>query len=128
MKFQRFSRPQIVFTTNLVAFGIFELFLIAKFIKVFPKDLSQGIAFWTHTDLLIDYSSGFVRRGLSGELIDLVSNYIQPQIAVTILAWILFLSVVFGYVRLLSRSIKNAAHFFICCASFFTGFIAVLPV
>ncbi|MGE5374175.1 MAG: hypothetical protein ACM3XO_03890 [Bacteroidota bacterium] len=104
MNFQKSSRPQTVVITNIMVFGAFGLFLLAKFIKGFPKDLSQGIAYWAYTDWLIDYSTGFVRRGLSGKLIDLIANYIHPQIVVVFLAWIIFLSVVLGYARLLLDS------------------------
>lgn len=119
MNFQRFSRYQ----TNIMVFCVFGLFLMTKFIKVFQKDIAQGIAYWAYTDWLIDYSSGFVRRGLSGEFIDLVSNYIHPQILVAILAWIIFLSVVFGYVRLLSRSIKTLPTFLFAALLFLPGLL-----
>lgn len=123
MNFQRFSRSQTVFKTNIMVFGVFGLFLITKFIQVFQKDVSEGLSLWTYTDWLIDYSSGFVRRGLSGELIHIVSDYIHPQLFVAILAWVIFLSVVFGYAHLLSRSIKTLPAFLFAALLF----LPVLP-
>lgn len=108
---QRFSRPQTVFTTNLMVLGVFALFLITKIIQVFPTDFSQGIAYWAYTDWLVDYSAGFVRRGLSGELIDLLATYLHPQTVVAMLAWVIFLAVVLVYGRLLLRSIKRLPTF-----------------
>jgi hypothetical protein len=103
--------------------SVFGLFLVTKIIQAFPKDVSEGLAFWTYTDWLIDYSSGFVRRGLSGELIDLASGYVHPRTAVAILAWILFLAVVLGYVRLLSRSIKTLPTFLFAALLFLPGLL-----
>lgn len=111
MNIQGLSKPQTLFKTNLMVLAVFAFFLLTKFIRVFPLDVSQGLAYWTYTDWLVDYSAGFVRRGLSGELIDFLSTYVHPQTVVAILAWIIFVGVVLGYVRLLSRSIKTLPAF-----------------
>jgi hypothetical protein len=49
MNFQRFSRPQTVLKTNIMVLGVFGLYLIAKFIQVFQKDFSQGLALWSNS-------------------------------------------------------------------------------
>ena len=48
--------------------GAFVLFTLVKLVYWLPRDLhGRGINEWIYTDWLIDYSAGFVRRGLSGE-------------------------------------------------------------
>ena len=43
----------------------FILFLSTKILTYFPKDwLAGNLYSWVYTDWLIDYSAGFVRRGL----------------------------------------------------------------
>ncbi len=74
----------------------------------FPKDaFGTGLNYWAYTDWLIDYSQGFIRRGLSGEIWRLVPDAITPPQFIAIFSWTLILAAAFGYVRLLARSWKS---------------------
>lgn len=92
---------------NTLIIGIFIFFFFIKLFSWLPNDIScNGINEWVYTDWLIDYSSGFVRRGLSGELINLLSIIASPKVIIGILTWTIFIGVVFGYIRLLIKSIN----------------------
>ena len=83
----------------------FSFFFLKKFLYWFPKDVwGHGIHDWVYTDWLIDYSTGFVRRGLSGQIIDLLSGFTHPRIIIGLVAWLLFGGIVLGYMRLIFRS------------------------
>ena len=74
----------------------------------FPKDAyGNGLNYWAFTDWLIDYSQGFIRRGLSGELWNLFSSKVPAVAFVAVLSWGLMLIAAFGYARLLARSWKT---------------------
>jgi hypothetical protein len=62
--------------------------------------------YWAYTDWLIDYSQGFIRRGLSGELWRLVPPSVPPLALTAVLSWVLILAAAFGYLRLLARTWK----------------------
>jgi len=73
-----------------------------------PKDaFGTSLNYWAYTDWLIDYSQGFIRRGLSGEIWRLVPAAVPPVEFVAVFSWILILAIAFGYVRLLARSWKT---------------------
>lgn len=107
----KFTENKQLIRANAIILGVFSFFFLTKLLHWFPKDISQGINIWAYTDWLIDYSSGFVRRGLSGELVDWLSNFAHPRFIIGVLTWSIFGSVVFGYMRLLSRSIKTLSPF-----------------
>jgi hypothetical protein len=72
-----------------------------------PKDaFGTSLNYWAFTDWLVDYSQGFIRRGLSGEIWRLVPAAVPPLEFVAVFSWILILIVAFGYTRLLARSWK----------------------
>ena len=50
---------------------VFILFLFYSLIGVFHSAISFN---WSFQDWLINYSGGFVRRGLSGEFISFISD------------------------------------------------------
>ncbi len=83
-----------------------------------PKDIINGINDWAYTDWLIDYSMGFTRRGLSGELIGITSTLVHPRVFIGILTWVIFCAVVFGYVRLLKRSLEILSPFLLTAILF----------
>jgi len=66
-----------------------------------------SLNYWAYTDWLIDYSQGFIRRGLSGEIWRLVPATVSRLEFVALLSWLLVLAAAFGYVRLLARSWKT---------------------
>ncbi|HTX79582.1 MAG TPA: hypothetical protein VMC62_07940 [Longilinea sp.] len=100
------AQPRWVINSLLLL--IFSAAWIRDVIYWFPKDaFGTGLDYWAYTDWLIDYSQGFIRRGLSGELWHLLPSGIPPLEAVAVLSWILILAVACGYVRLLARSWKT---------------------
>ncbi len=85
----------------IISFWIFQI--IHFLIKVNRGYLSS-INTWVYTDWLIDYSAGFVRRGLSGELIKFFELFSESQIIISTLISTIFLFVVLGFVRLVLKS------------------------
>jgi len=97
---------------NILILGVFVFFFFTKLLYWLPRDIFRnGINIWVYTDWLIDYSSGFVRRGLFGELIDLISIIAHPKVIIGMLVWSIFGVVVFGYIRLLTRSLNTLSPF-----------------
>ncbi len=86
---------------------LFSALWIRDLFYWFPKDaFGTSLNYWAYTDWLIDYSQGFIRRGLSGEIFRLVPAAIPPIEFVAVLSWVLILAVVAGYIHLLARSRK----------------------
>ncbi|HEY3345642.1 MAG TPA: hypothetical protein VGJ97_11980, partial [Anaerolineaceae bacterium] len=100
------ARPgQIV---NLLLLFFFSAAWIRDFLYWIPKDaFGTGLDYWTYTGWLIDYSQGFIRRGLSGEIWRLVPAAIPPLEFVAVFSWVLILVVAFSYVRFLARFWKD---------------------
>jgi hypothetical protein len=96
------TRPRLILNSLLLF--IFSAVWIRDFLYWIPKDaFGTGLDYWTYTGWLIDYSQGFIRRGLSGEIWRLVPAAIPPLEFIAVFSWILILGVAFGYVRLLAR-------------------------
>lgn len=105
--------------TNTLILGVFLFFFFTKLLYWLPRDLfGNGINLWVYTDWLIDYSSGFTRRGLSGEIIELTSALAHPRVIIGILVWSIFGTIVFGYIRLLARSLKTLSPFLLMAMLF----------
>ncbi len=99
------SRPRLVL--NALLLFIFSAAWIRALLYWLPQDASgNGLDYWAYTDWLIDYSQGFIRRGLSGEILRLAPASVPPKAFIAVLSWILILAVAFGYLRLLARSWK----------------------
>lgn len=81
---------------------------IVESIDYFPRDAALAyLSIWVYTDWLIDYSAGFIRRGLSGELFDIL-RFVPATTLYAALIWSIFAGVVAGYCLLVWR---NAAIF-----------------
>jgi hypothetical protein len=99
------SRPRL--TINAILLAVFSGAVVREVLYWLPGDaFGTGLNYWAFTDWLIDYSQGFIRRGLSGEMWRLVPAAIPPIEFVAVLSWILILAVIIGYLRLLVRSWK----------------------
>ncbi|MGD0707196.1 MAG: hypothetical protein ABSA51_01945 [Anaerolineaceae bacterium] len=97
------AQPRLILNSLLLL--VFSAAWIRDVIYWFPKDaFGTGLDYWAYTDWLIDYSQGFIRRGLSGEIWRLVPAGISPLECVAVFSWVLILIVAFGYVRLVARS------------------------
>ncbi len=100
------SRPR--FTINTILLAVFSANLLREVLYWLPKDISEtSLNYWAFTDWLIDYSQGFIRRGLSGEIWRLVPGAIPPLSFVAVFSWILILAVAVGYIRMLARARKT---------------------
>jgi hypothetical protein len=100
------ARPRLILNSLLLF--LFSAAWIRDCLYWFPKDaFGTGLDYWAYTDWLIDYSQGFIRRGLSGEIWRLVPASLPPLEIVAVLSWILILAAAFGYLRLLVRSWKT---------------------
>ncbi len=105
--------------TNTLILGVFIFFFITKLFYWLPRDVfGNSINSWVYTDWLIDYSSGFIRRGLSGELINLISTIAPPRAIIGFLTWLIFGAVVFGYVRLCTRALSVLSPFLLVAMLF----------
>src|SRR5512145_75968 len=99
------TQPRLIL--NLLWLIVFSAAWIREFLYWFPRDaFGTSLNYWAYTDWLIDYSQGFIRRGLSGEIWRLVPDVGSPLEFVAGFSWILILVVAFGYVRMLARSWK----------------------
>jgi len=100
------AQPRLVINSLLLI--VFSATWIRDFLYWLPQDaFGTSLNYWAYTDWLIDYSQGFIRRGLSGEIWRLVPAAIPPLEFVAVFSWILILVVASGYVRLLLRSWKT---------------------
>jgi hypothetical protein len=100
------SRPRMIL--NPILFIAFSAAVVRNVLYWLPKDaFGNGLNYWAFTDWLIDYSQGFIRRGLSGEMWRLVPAAVPPKEFVAVFSWILILAAAAGYIRLLARSWKT---------------------
>lgn len=100
-------------------FGVFFCIFIWKLFHWLPRDMfGDGLSIWVYTDWLIDYSAGFIRRGLSGELFDLLRTLAEPRVVIALLAWSIFCAVFLGYVRLIARSFRQLSPFALTASLF----------
>jgi hypothetical protein len=104
--------------TKHLILGVFLFFYLYQLVDHLPSDILHGINMWVYTDWLIDYSSGFVRRGLAGELIDFLSAFLNPRVSVSVIVWMIFSLIVFGYLRLIAKSIRQLNSFLIIAILF----------
>jgi hypothetical protein len=100
------TRPRLILNPLLLL--IFSAAWMRDFLYWLSKDaFGTSLNYWAYTDWLIDYSQGFIRRGLSGEIWRLFPASVPPLAFVAAFSWILILASAFGYVRLLRRSWKT---------------------
>jgi hypothetical protein len=93
---------------NLLLLAAFAAAWIDEVLYWLPKDaFGTSLNYWAYTDWLIDYSQGFIRRGLSGEIWRLVPASVPTLEFVAVFSWVLILGIAFGYLRLLARSWKT---------------------
>jgi hypothetical protein len=100
------ARPRLILNSLLLF--VFSAAWIRECLYWLPKDaFGTSLNYWAYTDWLIDYSQGFIRRGLSGEIWRLVPAAVARLELIAVFSWILILTIAFGYVRLLVRSWKT---------------------
>ncbi len=99
------SHPRLLL--NPLMLLVFAAAWIRDAVFWLPTDaFGDTLNYWAYTDWLIDYSQGFIRRGLSGELWRLVPDSTPPLAFTAVLSWALILLAAFGYLRLLARAWK----------------------
>jgi len=104
------SNERQVFEIKVLILGVFVFFILTKLVSWLGTDFfgdRAGIWTYPYTDWLIDYSAGFVRRGLAGELISLLSPLVPPRIAIAFLTWSIFALLTVAYIRLIGRSLDK---------------------
>jgi hypothetical protein len=100
------TRSRLIFNAALLF--IFSAAWIRELLYWFHTDaFGASLDYWAYTDWLIDYSQGFIRRGLSGEIWRLVPAALSRLGFVALLSWFLILVAALGTVRLLARSWKT---------------------
>jgi hypothetical protein len=100
-----FTKPRLILNPLLLL--AFSAMWIRDVLYWFPKDaFKTSLNYWAYTDWLIDYSQGFIRRGLSGEIWRLVPDTIPPLEFIAVLSWTVILLAALGYLRMLARSWK----------------------
>lgn len=99
------AQPRLILNSLLMF--VFSALWIRECLYWLPQDAFRtSLNYWAYTDWLIDYSQGFIRRGLSGEILRMLPATVPPLEFVAVFSWILILVIAFGYVRLLARSAK----------------------
>jgi len=99
------TQPRLIL--NPLLLFVFFTAWIRDVLYWFRQDaFGTSLNYWAYTDWLIDYSQGFIRRGLSGEIWRLVPDAVSPLEFVAVFSWILILAAAFGYIRLLARSLR----------------------
>ena len=89
---------------NLALIGGFLLLLLRHALVKGVPDFTDAELTWKLSDWLIDYSAGFVRRGLGGTVLELLAPVLNPYVGGALLAWGLMLAVLAGWLRLLLRA------------------------
>jgi len=93
---------------NLVILTAFVFFVANQAMVAIYKDLhANGLGIWIYTDWLINYSTGFIRRGLAGEFILSMSDVVAPYKMAIILSWSLYFSLCISLFYLISKNIKR---------------------
>ncbi len=97
------TQPRLIF--NALLLFIFSAAWLRELLYWFHTDaFGTSLDYWAYADWLIDYSQGFIRRGLSGQIWRLVPAALSRLEFFALLSWFLILVAAFGYVRLLARS------------------------
>jgi hypothetical protein len=100
------ARPRLIL--NPILLLVFSAAWVRDCLYWLHKDaFGTSLNYWAYTDWLIDYSQGFIRRGLSGEIWRLVPAALPRLEFVAVFSWVLILASAFGYLRLLVRSWKT---------------------
>ncbi len=100
------ARPRL--SLNALLLLVFSAAWIREVLYWFARDAAgTGLDYWAYTDWLIDYSQGFIRRGLSGEMWRLVPASVPPMLFVAVLSWALILAAAIGYLWMLARLWKT---------------------
>jgi len=100
------AQPRLILNSLLMF--VFSALWIRECLYWLPQDAFRtSLNYWAFTDWLIDYSQGFIRRGLSGEILQMLPATVPPLEFVAVFSWILILVIALGYVRLLARSAKT---------------------
>ena len=100
-----FTKPRLLLNALLLL--VFSATWVREALYWLPQDAFEtSLNYWAYTDWLIDYSQGFIRRGLSGEIWRLIPAVVVPFEFVAVFSWLLILAVAFGYARMLFRSWK----------------------
>lgn len=91
-----------------------SIFLLSVFTYVFYFSLTNIINYWTYSEIHINYSLGFTKRGLIGSImLYLESIGIPKNIFFSTIFYVITLCNIFLFLRLISRFKKNNLLFYI---------------
>lgn len=97
-------------TVFCVIFLIYVLFNFSLSATLFFMRFPES---YTWTELFINYEGGFIRRGLIGEIVYILSNYIDTRIAVFFLFLFMYCLFVFFSIKLLNRGLDCFSLLFV---------------
>ena len=90
------------------------MFLISVFSYVFYFSLTNIINYWTFTEIHINYSLGFSKRGFLGSImLYLESIGVPKNIFFSIIFYLITVCNIFLFLNLLNRFVKNHIFFYI---------------
>ena len=99
-----------IFFTKL----IIAIFLISVFSYVFYFSLINIVNYWTYSEIHINYSLGFTKRGLLGSImLYLESIGISKNIFFSFIFYLLTLCNIYLFLNLINRFKKNHLFFYI---------------
>jgi len=99
-----------IFFTKL----IIAIFLISVFSYVFYFSLNNIVNYWTYSEIHINYSLGFTKRGLLGSImLYLESIGISKNIFFSLIFYLLTLCNIYLFLNLINRFKKNHLFFYI---------------
>ena len=86
----------------------FQIFMAVVFLLTFVKTWHQlSIREWGYSDWLINYGAGYVRRGLSGEVVLSLAPVVKPELTMLFIAmacyFVIFLSIYWMARRIVTR-------------------------
>jgi hypothetical protein len=105
MPLQRNNQYLLQIKTNSLLIAVFAFFFITEMIG-WLSCKHVGLSDWAYNEWLIDYSGGFTRRGLQGELINILSSFATPATIIGFISWFILIAVVGGFLRLCTRSVS----------------------
>jgi hypothetical protein len=93
---------------NKYLYYLIFLFISSIFIYIYLFSLKNIINLWTYSEVHLNYSSGFVRRGLFGEIILFLSNLgIKSKESFSTIFFIFYLVNAFLFLSILKRLTDN---------------------
>ena len=95
---------------------LYQPFIFVFMAHLFNKDSRVIPESWQMTEMLINFQSGFIRRGLTGEIFYQLAPYINVQLAVYIFC---FACVLFLFYLIIKETIRKGYSILLLPSAFF---------